>query len=176
MRSCSLPLLASRTRLFRPSTKRRCVVTAPHAHEYVWVLAVTDSSLASRVCNKDPSLSVASGQTFLVEQIEQYLTSFWIVPQDDILCCVACLIWFQLIMVELRKAVDFVVGVVVLWIKCRGVRSSRLDIGEDKVAFQEFSMSRLVLECVLSTVRISIALNLGVTACCGFFAPLPSRR
>ena len=49
------------------------------AHDYLWVEAVTESSLASRVCNMDPSLSVASGQTVLVEQIEQYLRTFFFV-------------------------------------------------------------------------------------------------
>ena len=85
------------------------------AHDAFWTTAVTDASLASRVCAKDSSLTVSTDQAALVEDIELYLSSFLSIPQGGLLCVVACLMWFHLVLAELLKSGSFWLGTCVLW-------------------------------------------------------------
>ena len=80
------------------------------AHDAIWTTVVTDASLASRVCAKDSSLTVSTGQASLVDDIELYLSSLLSIPQGGLLCVVACLMWFHLVLAELLKSGNFWLG------------------------------------------------------------------
>ena len=89
------------------------------AHDAIWTSAVTGASLASRVCAKDSSLTVSTGQASLVDDIELYLSSLLSIPQGGLLCVVACLMWFHLVLAELLKSGNFWLGTCVLWMSSR---------------------------------------------------------
>ena len=89
------------------------------AHDAMWTTAVSGSSLASRVCAKDSSLSVSTGQATLVEDIEQYLDSLLSMPQGGLLCVVACLTSFHLVLAEVLKAGNFWIGTCAMWMGSR---------------------------------------------------------
>ena len=93
------------------------------AHDVTWTTPVIDASLASRVCAQDSSLALSTAQSNLVEDLELYLSSLMFIPQGGLLCVVACVIWFHLILAELMKAGNFMMGASALWLSSqrRGV-------------------------------------------------------
>lgn len=138
------------------------------AHEVTWADSVTGSSLASRVCNGDKALAVSSGQGTLIDEIGKYaggLDTWFLVldvPQGALLCGVAVVVWYLIVMMEAQDAVHFMFGVFVSWKRGRqtGAQSSNVRQDSDGAKFMEVGSARLSAMVAVVALRLSVCVLL----------------
>lgn len=75
---------------------------ASTAHHSTWADSF-GSSLASRVCNRDRSLSVSTSQFSLVGDLQAYEQAFLSVPQGALLCLLVCCSRLVLFLTQLQR-------------------------------------------------------------------------